>query len=85
MTGVEYALLAGDNLFLRGGLSANLASSEGATLHLGLGFYLAGATFDLSATANPRLVDLPGNDEISFREFPQRAGFSVMLGCQLSF
>ena len=83
--GFEYSLLDGDHLFLRGGVSANLAGSEGATLHLGLGFNLAGASFDLAATATPRLVELPGNDEGSIREFPERAGFSVMFGCQVSF
>ncbi|MEE3180443.1 MAG: hypothetical protein VX288_00920, partial [Planctomycetota bacterium] len=60
--------------------------SEGATLHFGLGLNLAGASFDLAAMASPRLAELPGNDdEGSIREFPERAGFSLMLGCQVSF
>ncbi|MFP6738307.1 MAG: conjugal transfer protein TraF [Planctomycetota bacterium] len=83
--GFEYSLLEGDHLFLRGGVSGNLANSEGATLHFGLGFNIAGASFDLAATATPRLVELPGTDEGSVREFPERAGFSVMLGCRVSF
>jgi hypothetical protein len=83
--GFEYSLLDGDHLFLRGGVSGNLASSQGVALHFGLGFNLAGASFDLAATATPRLVELPGTDEGSAREFPERAGFSVMLGCHVSF
>ena len=83
--GFEYSLLEGDGLLLRGGVSVNLAGSEGAALHIGLGFNFTDVAFDLAAMVTPRLAQLPESGDGVALEFPERIGFSLMVGCRIPF
>ena len=81
--GLEYSIPGWENFFLRGGLSKNLASGEGAALHFGLGFSLADVSFDMAAMVIPRLTEVDRGTDGGPLELPERAGLSLMIGCQV--
>lgn len=73
-------------LFLRTGVSKNLASSEALAFHAGLGLHTGPIHLDLAASASSELstieLDDDGDEDI---EFPERAGLSVMLELLFEF
>ena len=81
--GFEYSLLDGEDVLLRGGVSKNLAGSEGASFHFGLGFRLADVFIDMAAMFTPRIMEIERDAEGGLFELPERAGLSLMIGCQI--
>lgn len=72
--GVEYNVAEWDVLFLRGGVSKNLAeAAEDPVVHAGLGLRVFGAQIDLSGMLSTRFVD------IGELQIPQRGAASLQL------
>ena len=81
--GFEYSLPGWENVFLRGGMSKNLAGGEDAAFHFGLGFSLADVSFDLAAMVTPGFTEVDRGTDGRPLELPERAGLSLMIGCQI--
>ncbi|MEM7231301.1 MAG: hypothetical protein AAF517_03960 [Planctomycetota bacterium] len=75
--GIEYNLF--DILFLRGGISKNLAESgQDPTIHAGLGLRVFGVALDLAGAMATDFAEIPLSDGDT-EEVPERVGASLML------
>lgn len=78
--GAEYALL--DILFLRGGVSKNIAEpTENVMFHLGLGLRVLSVDVDLAASIVPEFTKLESGGGTA--ELPERAGASLLIGVNI--
>jgi hypothetical protein len=76
--GIEYAIE--DIVFLRGGLSKNLAeSSEQFLIHAGLGFRFFGVSIDAAGMIAPEFVEVSVDSNGKTSKVPERAGASLMI------
>jgi hypothetical protein len=64
-------------------MSKNLAGGEDAAFHFGLGFSLADVSFDLAAMVTPGFTEVDRGTDGRPLELPERAGLSLMIGCQI--
>ncbi len=79
--GAEFSVV--DILFLRAGLSKNLAESEGLTYHAGLGIHGGPVHLDIAGAASADRATVEYGDSSS--KIPERAAASLMLELVIDF
>ena len=52
-------------------------------MDLGLGFRLADVFIDMAAMFTPRIMEIERGADGGLLELPERAGLSLMIGCQI--